>query len=251
MNELTVLAKKEAIEKGLISHMNWMNCKYYSSKIVEEKPFKFYARGLLYFYLKGIFYQFDLDKIDYERELPICLKNANLCVIHREIEVYPFCKLESTYVGFPGKGIFVPNPKRIELFNGQIKELNWYSTNNSAAFLIDFGIWYEYDIHSTFTGPCMKPNEEDLKKLNIRYWLYGYGYFNYVDITFSIEDLLNMNPNNFSTDSMACFKRYLKANDTVKKCLDFNIFKRELTDLEKADCALKFLKNLAKNKTIK
>lgn len=124
----------------------------------------------------------------------------------------------------------------------------WILENRSkdvtACMYLQIGsaLGFEVDISSS------TKNERPKKKNDIimRHTLYEWGYGHYVYLDFRFDDLLNMDIEKLEPNDVSRLEDECRHNSVVRDSLNFDVFTRPLTEVEKLECAVKVTAKFSK-----
>lgn len=195
-------------------------------------------------------YAIDLDtgeKIKYESWLT---KETISCAPHFKANVF-------YYHGWglqqaPKLSNFEPIEKR----EGR-KHFGFMSENPTANIIQNLCIAYDIDTspydyyENEYSYRCIVEWRHKKKPLlKFRHLLLEYGWNNKIYCDYTFEQLINMDPAIFLKDDLEFFEYECRRNEILKNTLNFNIFKRQLTDTEKVDCAAKLFNFIVKHQKL-
>lgn len=143
--------------------------------------------------------------------------------------------------------------KEIEKWSFGKKSEN-HNVNMIKNLCVAYGIeTYANDFYgdNEYNGYRIK-SWRDKKKpiLRFRHLCMSYGFNNAVYCEYSFEELINMDPIIFEKDDLAYLEKECKRNEILKNTLNFKVFERKLTDIEKVSCATDFFKFIINNQKI-
>lgn len=142
------------------------------------------------------------------------------------------------YYGYPVR------TAKLETLTGK-KICGYYSENDRADFI--FKICEAYGIRKNHTNPNMQAIYNDPSTdVHFRHCVYNYGFNNNIYIEYRFDDLLNMDVNELDALDVKTLKHECERHPFLKKVVNFKVFKRPLTDIEKTSCTTKFFNEFKK-----
>lgn len=223
----------------------------------EEKPNMFYLRGLY------ITMDTDIDQISkvfdgetWYRNVETTKKrtidkdnylydNDEFWYFRYAIPPYGVCHL------YYGDGISIEgvsnNNVCVESLNGK-REIADYSKNEYANYLMTIMAvkgWH-FDGCNNVRHSHREMRELAAEDMEFCYFIHRYGYNNRVYSKFGFKELLDYDVTQFAQNDAEKFQMAIEKNSFLNAVIDKKIFKRPLTEPEKAICAANILKMFAK-----
>ena len=209
----------------------------------------------------------EYDKLDYKvscwNDNVLVADSAHVGQVKRvHVDIPPFVSLELNF--FSDEQNYINNIHKYSLTESPNTKMEanprfgFYSENGYVNMIEN--LCNVYGIRTTRLSGCIDSQPQpELSLISLIYPAIEYGYNNTLFVVFSVEDLLNMNPEQYKDKSEYSLfwrlKNVCKRTPTINKALNFNVFERPLADNEKLECASDFLKLYAdysrKGKTIK
>ena len=147
------------------------------------------------------------------------------------------CKVWSDTYGEFGSEVFLP------VLRSRDKKAEYpTSTNPFAALYLQLGKYYGLKVF--LLSRCRDPFcvEYRPSEVHFSHLLFDYGYNNAIYLNYRFDDLLAMDPALFEERDLRVLEKECKQTKIIKETLNFDVFKRPLTELEQVECAGKFMK---------